>query len=194
MLLRPRGFELGPWAPLLLMPGSCVLQLVLALMWPWSKGFQGLIWWETYFGSSSLNYLLELSAWQPALAQRAAVQPQQRWPSWSRFELQGLVTSAPQPCAQRHERENLSLLHAPMKQTSQEENTSAFENWKINAPPRPSISKLSGSLYFSCVQKTGEGGGSNSLCFTCICWCWKYTSLINGILVGSFHMFCVIKK
>lgn len=157
MLVRPRGDGLGSWAPLLLMPGSCVLQLVLALMWPWSKGFQGLIWWETYFGSSSLNCLLELSAWQPALAQRAAVQPQQRWPSWSRFELQGLVTSAPQPCAQRHEGENLSLLHAPMKQTSQEENKSAFENWKINSPPAPaSVSWVEVCIFLVCRKQGRE--------------------------------------
>lgn len=78
------------------------------------------------------------------------------------------------------------------KQTSCEENVSAFKNLKIKTPQHWWTNGKSG---FVCVQKTE--GGKNSwqpVYFTWIWWCWKYSSLISGVLVASFPMFCLIKK
>lgn len=62
-------------------------------------------------------------------------------------------------------------------------------------PPHPTISKLIGSLDLSCVQKIGGGRKSRQPVFHLNLVMLKmYTSLINGILVGSFHMFCLIEK
>lgn len=121
MLLRPRGES---WV---LGHHCCWCQAPVCpswywLSWPCSKGVQGTA------GNFFLQFWSELSPWTQCLTASRVVQPQQRWPSWSRFKLHGLVTSAPHPYFPGHEEENLSLLHAPMKQTFYEENTNAFKN------------------------------------------------------------------
>lgn len=117
----------------------------------------------TEFGSFSLNYLLELSAWPPALAPRAVMH------SHRRGSPAGKSLHQPLTSVSKGRRRRTWILTCifhfmyQMKQTSYEENTSAFKNLKIKPPQHRWTNGKSG---LSMCRKQGEGKYPDSLCIS----------------------------
>lgn len=126
-----------------------------------------------------------LSTWEPVLAQWAEMRgPGEGSPSWGHSEV---------------EKENLWVLVCifhflhQMKQISSEEKMSTPKDLVLKDSPTLTNS------WEDWISLCATVNGRKSLIlpsvrFTWICWCWKYTRLISGVLAASFHTFCLIRK